>query len=177
MVGISDQEFLRQAKIKHDRVAMSTISDHDEVVPQEDDDEVEDHDEAVKKKAQQKEEELKMLKQVERDAYLAWDKAMIAVCRSDLKELKQVEQDAMEAWEDARRDVSRLEKQLVSSELMTMVASSSSSVPVAKTMPKKPGEEEPDLGYRTHDEVSPEYFDPTYVRECSSDREFPDDSN
>ena len=165
MVGISDQEFLRQAKIKHDRVAMSAISDHDEVVPQEDDDEVEDHDEAVKKKAQQKEEELKRLKQVERDAYLAWDKAMIAVCRSDLKELKQVEQDAMEAWEDARRDVSRLE-----SELMTMVASSSSSVPVAKTMPKKPKAKK--MPKRSHDKVSPEYRDPTYDRECSPDSVF-----
>ena len=39
------------------------------------------------------------------------------------------------------------------------------------------GEEEHDPRYGSHDEVSPEYFDPTYVRECSSDREFPDDSN
>ena len=37
-----------------------------------------------------------------------------------MEELKKVEQDAMEALEDARRDVSRLE-----SELLTMLASSS----------------------------------------------------
>ena len=106
------------------------------VVPQEDVDgpvhnfvyAKDDHDEAVKKKAQQKEEELDRMRQVERDALEAWDKAMIALCRKmgDLKQRQQVEQDAAEALEDARKDVSRLE-----SELKTMVASSSNSVPVA----------------------------------------------
>ena len=111
-----------------------------------------DHDEAVEMKIQQKADELDRMRQVERDALEAWDKAMTALCRKmgDLKQRQQVENDAAEALEDARKDVARLE-----SELMTMMASSSNSVPVAIAMPKKPGEEEPDLGSRSHDEVSP----------------------